>query len=453
MRLLWPFFLALLVPAVVVDYSAAQDLLARPDIPDHETPTTLFPEPRATGLEYLDVALLAAALSLASYLALAKRSRRGLFLLAIASLAYFGFWRGGCVCSIGSIQNVALAAFDSSYTVSLTIVAFFALPLLFTLFFGRTFCASVCPLGAIQELVTLRPVKVPAWADHALSLLAYVYLGAAVLFAATGTAFVICRYDPFVGIFRLSGSVNMLVLGGCFLLVGVFIGRPYCRYLCPYGAILGLLSKVSKWHLRIPPEECINCRLCEDACPYGAIREPTVSQNTKTRRSGRSRLVLLLVLLPILIAAGLGLGRLLAVPMARLNADVRLAEEVHAEQVQLQQTGKIVEETDATKAFRETGRRPEELYVEALDLQRRFGSAGLWLGGWVGLVIGVKLIHLSLRRRRTDYSPDRGGCVSCGRCFWYCPCEQVRLGLIENVEEAIPGHQDEATSTEEGSPK
>ena len=77
----------------------------------------------------------------------------------------------------------------------------------------------------------------------------------------------------------------------------------------------------------------------------------------------------------------------------------------------------------------------------------------LWLGGWVGLVIGVKLIHLSLRRRRTDYSPDRGGCVSCGRCFWYCPCEQVRLGLIENVEEAIPGHQDEATSTEEGSPK
>jgi polyferredoxin len=445
--------LALLLAAAWVDYAAAQDLLARPEIPGHETPTTLFPEPRATGLEYLDAALLAAALSTASYLALARRSRRGLFLLTVASLAYFGFWRQGCVCSIGSIQNVALGAFDPSYTVSAAIVAFFALPLLFTLFFGRTFCAAVCPLGAIQELVTLRPVKVPAWADHALSLLAYVYLGAAVLFAATGTAFVICRYDPFVGLFRLSGSVNMLVLGGCFLLAGIFVGRPYCRYLCPYGAILGLLSKVSKWHLRIPPEECINCRLCEDACPYGAIREPTVSQSTAARSSGRTRLAMLLALLPILIAAGVGLGRLSAVPMARLHAEVRLAEEVHAEQVELQETGEIAEESDATKAFRETGRRPEELYAEAVGLQRRFAWAGLWLGGWVGLVIGVKLIHLSVRRRRSDYSPDRGGCVSCGRCFWYCPCEQVRLGLIENVETAIQRRQDDATPAEERTPE
>ena len=448
-----PGILVLLLSALAVDHSAAQDLLARPDIPGHETPTTLFPEPRSTGLEYLDVAVLAVALSLASYLALAKRSRRGLFLLAVASLVYFGFWRDGCVCSIGSIQNVSMGAFDSSYTVSLAVVAFFALPMLFTLFFGRTFCAAVCPLGAIQELVTLRPVKVPAWVDHALSLLAYVYLGAAVLFAATGTAFVICRYDPFVGLFRLSGSVNMLVLGGCFLLVGVFIGRPYCRYLCPYGAILGLLSKVSKWHLRIPPEECINCRLCEDSCPYGAIRRPTVSQPAAVRRSGRTRLAMLLLLLPILIVAGVGLGRLLAVPMARLHAEVRLAEEVHAEQMQLEETGEIVEETDATRAFRETGRRPEELYADAVDLQRRFGSAGIWLGGWIGLVIGVKLIHLSLRRRRTDYSPDRGGCVSCGRCFWYCPCEQVRLGLIENVEMAIQEREDDATLGEERSPQ
>ena len=111
----------------------------------------------------------------------------------------------------------------------LAAVAFFALPLVFTLLFGRTFCAAVCPLGAVQELVAVRPLKVPLWLDHALGLLAYVYLGAAVLFAATDTAFVICRYDPFVAMFRLSGDVNMLVLGGCFLAVGMLVGRPYCR--------------------------------------------------------------------------------------------------------------------------------------------------------------------------------------------------------------------------------
>ncbi len=61
----------------------------------------------------------------------------------------------------------------------------------------------------------------------------------------------------------------MLILGACFLVIGLFIGRPYCRYLCPYGALLRPLSRLSRWHVRIPPEECINCRLCADACPYG----------------------------------------------------------------------------------------------------------------------------------------------------------------------------------------
>ena len=61
----------------------------------------------------------------------------------------------------------------------------------------------------------------------------------------------------------------------------------------------------------------------------------------------------------------------------------------------------------------------------------RAGPGGGWFGAWVGLVVGVKLIHLSVRRRRTDYQPDRTACVSCGRCFWYCPGEQARRGWIE----------------------
>ena len=55
----------------------------------------------------------------------------------------------------------------------------------------------------------VRPVKVPGWLEHALGLIPYVYLGAAVLFAATGSAFVICQYDPFVSFFRLGGSQRM----------------------------------------------------------------------------------------------------------------------------------------------------------------------------------------------------------------------------------------------------
>jgi len=407
----------------------AQEFIARPEVPGHPVPTAEFPEPRSGWLEYVDVGVLAAALVLASYLGLVRRSRRGLFALAVFSLVWFGFWREGCVCAVGSLQNVTLAAFDATYAVSWPILAFFVLPLVFTLFFGRTFCAAVCPLGAVQELVAVRPVKVPIWLEHALGLFAYVYLGLAVVFAATGTAFVICEYDPFVGFFRLSGSVNMLVLGGAFLLVGVFVGRPYCRYFCPYGVVLRWLSRLSKWHVRIPPEECIRCGLCADACPYGAIREPTVDQPLAERRRGRRRLALLLGLVPVLVAAGAWLGGYLGPPLAQMDPTVRLAERVQEEQA-----GRVEGTTDASDAFYESGRRVDDLYQAAIERGALFATAGRWLGLWIGLVVGVKLVHLSVRRRRDEYLPDRASCVSCGRCFWYCPGEQARRGLIQSAE-------------------
>ncbi|GAG25264.1 unnamed protein product, partial [marine sediment metagenome] len=220
----------------------------------------------------------------------------------------------------------------------------------------------------------------------------------------------------------------MLILGGCFLVVGLFVGRPYCRYLCPYGALLGLLSKVSKWHVDIPPDECIQCRLCEEVCPYGAIREPTVDQSADQRLKGRRRLAGLILLLPVLVAAGVVLGRGLKVPLSRLHPTVRLAD-----RVRLEETGKVSGTIDASEAFRNSGRKVEDLYLDAIRQTKRFSTAGGWLGAWVGLVIGLKLIHLSVRRRRTDYQPDRTNCVSCGRCFWYCPNEQARLGLIADV--------------------
>ena len=125
---------------------------------------------------------------------------------------------------------------------------------------------------------------------------------------------------------------------------------------------------------------------------------------------------MLLALAPVLIAAGLWLGRGLDAPLARMHFTVRLAERLHQEE-----TGEVDGTVDMTDAFRNTGRPPGELYAEARQIlaQMRFGG-GLF-GAWVGLVIGGQLVAHSIRRRRTEYQPDRGACVACGRCFWYCP--------------------------------
>lgn len=397
-----------------------------PEFDDHELPAPTTPEPRADFYEYLDVAVLLIALSLASYLALKKRSRRGIFLLGIFSLAYFGFWRKGCVCSIGATQNIVLALFESSYTVPVTVVAFFTLPLVFTLFFGRTFCAAVCPLGAIQDVVALRPVRVPSWLEHALGLLSYIYLGASVFFAATGSAFIICEYDPFVAFFRRTGSLNLFILGASFLLIGIVVGRPYCRFLCPYGVLLNLVSRASKWHVTITPDECIQCRLCEDACPFGSIQLPTQEQVNRTE--GKKRLAILTLSLPVFVVLFGWVGVRISAPFSRVHATVSLAERVW-----LEDTGEVEGVTDASEAFRGTGRPTEELYDEALNLKRQFAFGGGLFGAFIGLVIGIKLIYLSVRRRRVDYEINRGTCLSCGRCFSYCPREHVRLKKIKQA--------------------
>jgi polyferredoxin len=390
----------------------------------HQLPGFLAPAARALSLEYLDVAVLAVALALAAWLALRQRSRRGLVWLGIFSVLYFGFWKKGCVCAIGSIQNVALGLADSSFGVPVVVIAFALLPLIVALLFGRVFCSGVCPHGALQDLVLLKPVRVPAWLEHGLRLIAYVYLGLAMIFAATGGGFIICQYDPFVPLFRFSGSTLMVTTGLALLAVGVFVGRPYCRWLCPYGVLLGLASSVSKWRVRITPDTCTQCRLCEQSCPFEAINKSTVPAPARSVKSDKRRLAVLIVLLPVLVGLGLWLGGLAGTNFARRHRITNLAERVH-----LEETGKVTGATDASAAFRTTGVPVEDLFADAQQVRTRFVRAGRWGGVWIGLVVGLKLISLAVRRNRRDYEADQFRCVACARCYRDCPEELKRLGL------------------------
>ena len=131
--------------------------------PDYVEPTTAFPALREILPPMLDVVVLVLAIALASHLAHRRRSRVGLLLLSIGALAWFGFVREGCVCPVGSLQNVAQALADSTAPILPATILFFVVPLIATLLVGRTFCAAVCPLGAIQEVLLLRPTTLPGW--------------------------------------------------------------------------------------------------------------------------------------------------------------------------------------------------------------------------------------------------------------------------------------------------
>ncbi|MEA3446750.1 MAG: 4Fe-4S binding protein [Bacteroidota bacterium] len=388
--------------------------------PDFETgyvqPDTSTPEPRSLSLEFIDVFILIAVMSLAAWFVFKSRSRLGILLLSIFSLIYFGFYREGCICSIGSIQNISLSFFDPAYTVSLPTLAFFILPLLFTLFFGRLFCGSACPLGVIQDLVNVKPIEIPQWLQKSLGLFPYIYLGLAVLFAATGTDFIICRFDPFVGIFRMGAEFHIIILGISFLLMSLFVGRPYCRFVCPYGVLLSWVSRFSWKHLSITPSKCIQCKLCTTSCPFDVIDYPTNEKLELNSKSNRRNFTIWFLLIPVwMLVFGFTVSKA-HIFLSKANSTVYLAELLIAQPELISESDNLDIDT-----FRSSGKTIEQLIEEARIIQAKFYTGSWILGIFLGLVIGIMLMNQFRFRKRKDYEANRADCLSCGRCMDYCP--------------------------------
>ncbi len=153
------------------------------------------------------------------------------------------------------------------------------LVLFLTLFLGPVLCGWVCPLGTVQEFLEKLGRKlfpknynkfVPSGIDNLLRYIRYFVLIAVIILTARELTLVFLDYDPYFALFNFwSDEVtrSALVVLILVLIFSIFIERPWCKYLCPLGALLGIFNLFRLIPLKRNPDTCINCKKCDLICP------------------------------------------------------------------------------------------------------------------------------------------------------------------------------------------
>jgi polyferredoxin len=203
-----------------------------------------------------------------------KRLTKNLkILLLLVSLIFGGIILGGVPNVVLIIQNLfAELPLIGAWGSLLMRTSIF---LVLTFFFGRIFCGYVCPLGAAQELVSLSRFKSkvnPKMVYQKRTPLIrwgffLIYAAISIILGFEATLFM----NPINGFLYLWTPFNILILAALVgaiatILVGIFVYRPYCRFICPFGALAALFAKFSPLKLR-RTEDCNECGLCEKVCP------------------------------------------------------------------------------------------------------------------------------------------------------------------------------------------
>ena len=188
------------------------------------------------------------------------------------------------LCPLGGMET--LFGFLSSGTwlrrVAPSALVLFAIVVVVTLLFGRVFCGWICPLGTlggwtakIARRAGIRRRELPEALDRPMRFLKYGVLALVVGLAWKLGTLAWRPFDPWVAWMHLSAGLegmteapwSFVVLFLAVIGASLFIERSWCRYLCPLGALLAPLQKLSLVKVRRSEEHCIHCRLCGKSCP------------------------------------------------------------------------------------------------------------------------------------------------------------------------------------------
>ena len=287
-------------PQIRTEYPAVAEELGYPEemtIWDHKEllePTLFSPMPE--WMIWVDLSVLMLLMGAGIFLVVTRKSAKAVGILTAATLIYLGIVRGGCICPVGAVSNVAQGLFLPTAVLGIATILLFISPLIVALIAGRVFCSSGCPLGAVQQLLykKRKPVQVPRVVNRILKIFPILILAATVYYAVTSCCYLICQLEPYKALFYTSqawfekgvaflagrpmestwlwafglGAWSYLIGA---LLLGYWFPRPFCRLVCPYGVLLGVISLVSFKKRTINKESCIHCGQCQKICPTQAI--------------------------------------------------------------------------------------------------------------------------------------------------------------------------------------
>ncbi len=183
------------------------------------------------------------------------------------------------ICPYGGIENLwAWLAGQANIQkiFSGTMVLFF-LTVIVAILFRRGFCGNICPMGALQELIgliTRKKVRVPQKVDKPLRYLKYSILVLSVVMAWATASLWMSPFDPWAAFSHISTGGEIFAeffIGAILLIITIvlspFINRVFCRYLCPAGALYGIIGKLSPSKVVRDHKTCVQCGACNKACP------------------------------------------------------------------------------------------------------------------------------------------------------------------------------------------
>ncbi len=239
----------------------------------------------------LDLGLFAAFATLA-LVSFHRKSVPLKYVTLVAAVAYLGFYKSQLI----SVVNLYSAATGNLpvFRYSLAWYLFAGFTVVTTILWGRLYCGRVCAYGALTQLLDrvvparLR-LEVPPWLEHRAARIKYFLLGATLLYFFASSDIAAYRYvEPF-WMFTLRSTPALWVGLAALLVATVFVRNLYCRFLCPVGAALGLLSKLTVFRIK-RWSECNSCKICEKACEWGAIQGPRIDMTECVRCDDCERL-------------------------------------------------------------------------------------------------------------------------------------------------------------------